>query len=365
MKDMRIYMSVMAAGLFGALLAGCTKTEEIYIDEMYQKAYITADLYPQSEGRFSIADQLSDPFFGVQNNRLVYTSGMVSTVTGKDSYELFFRTLYPVKKDLQAKLIAADEAAVEAFNAENGLSGEDAYKLLPADCYTVDNNVSTIETGHKEGDKTFAVTFSENVANIAEGQYLLPLTCSLDDPDIALSSSMGVFYLMVNHTFEDLRTGEGDDVPQNIRILYKDTDFSYAVTKGSFFYSTGAYSVDCLFDNDLSSGSIAATGEDNTEVTVTFNEAQPLDRIGIALYDPWGYSYSYSNYFWISWVYEGETEVHELGDWIETAPQNEAYIYWLDAASLMGTDKKVAKVMIMVYDAYSYLSEFYLISSED
>ena len=369
MKDMRTYLSVLAAGLFAAVLAGCTKTEEIYIDEMYQKAYITSDFYPQNESALCVInDSYTDPYLEVRNNRVVYSPGFLRTVSGSAHSSVNFRTIYSVKKDLTATLVVAEDA-VSAYNDKLGLAEEEAYQLLPAGYYTLKPEISTIKAGKNQGEEAFSVEISERTEGLANGRYLIPLTVRLDGP-IALSTARGLYYIPLHFTSEDLRAGTSD-VPSNLKLLVHNTDFTveettaaenlnpgWGITSG-FYGSGGQNGMTTLFDNNGST--TTGTQVAQASLNVTFTEPVRLDRMCIRNTMAFDATYQQKPYeVWISCLYEGETAFSEA----VTVMCEDADTYWFDGSGFKA-GKRIAQMSITVADEMTSCSDICFIALAD
>ena len=369
MKDMRTYLSVMAAGLFAAVLTGCTKTEEIYIDEMYQKAYITSEFYPQNESALCVInDSYTDPYLEVKDNRVVYSPGFLRTVSGSASSSVYFRTIYPVKTDLTATLVVAEDA-VAAYNDRLGLTEEEAYQLLPAGYYTLSSETSTIKAGKNQGEEVFSVEVDGQMEGLANGRYLIPLTVRLDGP-IALSEARDLYLIPLHFTGEDLRTGESD-VPSNLKLLVYNTDFTVEETTAAenlnpgwgidsgFYGSGGQNSMTSLFDNN--GGTTAGTLVAQASVNVTFTEPVRLDRMCFrntmavdATYRPKPFE------VWISCLYEGETAFSEA----VTVMCEDDDTYWFEGSNFKA-GKRITQMSITVADEMTGCSDICFIALAD
>ena len=187
-KHIRINAGVMA-GMLLMILSACTQKEEVYIEEIYQRAYVSAEFYPYSECTYRQDDK-----------RNSYTGRVSSTISGKRECEIIFQTIYPVKNELVGTLTVCDNAQeyVNEYNTRNLLSGNDAYKLLPENYYSIITDKSDIKIDYKKGETPYEVEIVEDISPL-EGYYLLPLTCKLSSDDIGLSESMGVFIYKVIH----------------------------------------------------------------------------------------------------------------------------------------------------------------------
>lgn len=365
------YMMFAAMGLICSALIGCkTETEEIYVADIYQKAYLTDDIYPQNESvQCSIDESFTDTFLEVRNNRLVYSSGFLRTVTGSDSMSFFLRTLYAVNADVTASLVVVEDG-VEAYNEANGLTDEEAYSLLPSEFYTMTCGTTTIKAGKKQGSEMFTVKINDSLEGLESGLYLIPLTIETDAA-VPVSETMGTYYIPVKYSCGDFRTGESD-VPSNLKLLAVNTDFTFEETTApealdpwgmgpDFAYASGFNSgmssgqmSTALFDNNMSNYEMTAVA--NAEVTVTFNEPVVLDRIAFARYDNMA-SYTIMAYNpELKCLFEGETEFSESVS--VSCPEADApYIGWFDAASTWGVDKKIEKVVVKFPDDMTIFSD--------
>lgn len=348
-------------GLLATALIGCTKTEKIYIDEMYQKAYITSDFYPQNESTLCVVkDSFTDPFLEIRNNRLVYSAGFVHSISGSKHSSFYFRTIYPVKSEVTATLVV-DEDALAAYNKEHGLSGEEAYQLLPAEFYTITQATSTIEVGESQGNEIFAVDINENLDGLADGLYLLPLTVEMDNAAFELSSTRGYYYIPLEYSVEDERTGDSS-VPTNLKLLVSNTDFTLEETTakedlymgvGDYYYDSGFYSLSGLFDNNGST--VAGTVVANATVDVIFNEPVYIDRISFANTAAYDSSTYESKPFevQISCLYEEETAFSQA----VTVLCEDADLYWFDAAAKLNANKRVEQISIKIADVNAMCSD--------
>lgn len=364
MMNIRKYISVATmTGLLATALIGCTKTEEVYIDELYQKAYIGSDFYPQSESTpYVVTDAYTDPFLEVRNNSLIYSTGFLRTISsGSNEVSFHFRTIYPVKADLTASLVVAEDFLAE-YNENLGLSGEEAYRLLPAGYYTVTQPASTILAGRSQGKEMFAITIHDDMEGLESGLYLIPFTVELDGP-IELSSTMGHFCVPMKYSLEDQRTGEATDVPTNLKLLAANTDFTFVETTAKedlymgfldYYYDTAfiANGLAGLFDNN--SNSLSGSQVRNAKVNVTFNEPAFIDRISFANTDAYDMSTYQQKGFevQISCLYEGETDFSEA---VTVVCDNQT-LYWFDAASKLA-HKRIEQMSFRIIDEMTVCSD--------
>lgn len=355
MKDMRIYMSVMAAGLFGALLAGCTKTEEIYIDELYQKAYITADFYPQDTGEYTRNDVMKDPSVALDSKNTLVTQpgGVVITESGEKSQEISFCTVHNVKSDLTGTLTIHPEAGdyIANYNAERGLTDEDAYKLLGDTFYHITNATSVIRTGNRQGEQKFAVEFAEDLSELTPGHYLVPFVLSVDDPGIEVSGSRGIFNLVFDYNYTDERDPDVED----IRILTKD-EFTWQLLAGSTY--DGNYNN--LFDADNST--FWMSNPDYPRIKITFNEPVPLKQMAFVAftYYSWYYRFGYSKF---AYTLADGTQIDYPLSWYEYPNMQSDILFYYDVTNDVGKDAMVKEAWLDLDSYYGYvgLTDIYFI----
>lgn len=276
-------------GLLATALIGCkTVTEEIYIDEMYQKAYITAEVYPQNEGSYVRNDVMTSPSLKLDgSNRLVASpGGVVTTDKGAKSQEVSFRTVYNVKKDLTGTMSALKnpEEYVANYNAEHGLTQDDAYQVLGKEFYNITASKSVIRTGFNKGEESFAVELAEDLSALAPGKYLLPLTVEVDDPNIEISSNRGVYNYLVTYTYTDARDPNEENIEVG-RILTSD-EFTGVLEAGSTWVGT----FNNLFDANNSTYWMSSSTT-APRIRVTFNDPVELRKIGFVAYTVYGSTY--------------------------------------------------------------------------
>lgn len=349
-------MAAVAGGLIVSALPGCTKTEEIYIADLYRKAYITTDIYPQTEGQYTITTTVADASFVISGNRLVKTGGGESvSYNGIKSYKVYFRTNYAVDEDLTGTFAVPADAdeLVNAYNSSNGYSGDEAFKLLAPEYYTITNGSSTIPAGRKEGEIPFSVELSDNLQQLEVGNYMVPIACTLEDgTDVELSENLSKLYLKFSKVYSDERTGRDE------RILYNETDFAYETVQGTWGYS-GYYLVSNAFNDYADAQDFCYIADYSGALRLTFNEPVYLSRLGIAVYNKYS---AYGQYANVSYTLEGESEENAIDEQINITSTG---LHWFEVLSWTGTEKRVQSITFSLdaSRAYGYsISELYVLA---
>ncbi|MDE5955187.1 MAG: DUF1735 domain-containing protein [Bacteroidales bacterium] len=354
------YMMIAASAVLAvSAVTGCVDTEEINIADLYRKAYITTDIYPQTEGQYSATTTNTPPSLSIKDGHLVKSEGgEVISYSGIKSYKVYFRTNYTVEKALAGKFAVPSDAEelVAKYNADHGYTGDEEYRMLPSECYTIRNGESTIPAGSKEGEP-FVVEFSDGLEAMELGNYIVPIACTLDGSDVELSEGQDMVFMKFSNIYND---EAGEDV-RSERILYNNVDFTYTVADGSSFYSD-PWSDAALFNdsvNDVCFCSNYVSG-----LTITFNEPVSLSRLGMVLYD----SNAYGNtiYFWPSWTYENGTEGNVGGNYLGTPGYSSPSVYWFDISGMyLDQDQKVSSLFFQIYNSGYNFSELYIVAFDE
>lgn len=211
---------IMVFALAFTLSACNDDPEVVYVGDMpqYQKAYITTGVsYPNS----TVLDNISVSFGEVQQQEdgtLKYESKM--DLKGENNeQEIYFRTTYPVKTPLSGTVAPRidSEEYVEQYNTEHELDGDNGYKLLPTEWYTLEGSPTVIESGQKEA--VIRLVMRKDAPWIP-GKYLIPLHLTLGEgSSVTLSENMSDLCLFVHPnsdgTYEGGRFLTADDFTVN------------------------------------------------------------------------------------------------------------------------------------------------------
>lgn len=352
----RNYKIIAASAVLAvSALAGCNKVVEVDIPDLYRKAYVTTDIYPYNEGHYEVATVNKAPSFVLSDGKLVHNQGgEVLVPAGIQSYKVYFRTNYAVDSELKGALALMEdaEAYVEKYNAAHGLSGEDACELLPAEYYTV-NGSSAIKAGAKEGEP-FVVEFSDSFKDIEYGDYLIPLVCTLQGDSVEMSEKQNTVIFRLSRKYVDESAGAPKE-----RILYNGVDFTFEGADAASFYDA-PYDAGALFNDDVTD--VCYCNGQYSDLNIYFNEPVALSRMGFVL----NQAYYNSLYYWMSWVYEDDSEGDVGGYYLSVAKTSEPEVVWFDlAGSYMDGVSKVSSLYFMLYYAYYNFSEIYFVAFDE
>lgn len=327
MINIKKYMMVATMGLLCSAPVGCTKTEKIYIDELYQKAYVSLGMYPHDHIDFSAT--YTKGVYQVVDNQLVNSDDLATDGTYPFEFKLF--TIYNVKSDLTGTLTLPEnaEAFVENYNAAN----ETEYALLPEEyCILENGGTSTIKTGMSISEVPFRISLDLST-EIPDGLYMLPLTCTLDNDKIALSENKGTVWISI-----DYKSALSDGAEESILPA----DAGFTVTQSG---SASMNNPENLYDGYTNTTCTASVTSSRTAI-VTYEFAQPIDLNRIAFVR----GGSTSCYVTPAYTYEGESASASLARLTlsSTSP--------LYSAALPDSDKKVSKVTLTFAGTSSLLS---------
>lgn len=339
------------------LTAGCVRTEEINVADIYRKAYITTDIYPQNEGHYNTITTNTPPSFSITDGHLVKNNGgEVVSYSGIKSYKVFLRTNYAVEKAVSGKFSVPSDAEelVAKYNSDNGYTGDEEYSLLPSSSYTIGNAVTTIPAGNKEGEP-FVFEFNDGLEAMELGNYIVPLVCTLEEgAGIELAEGQDMVFMKFSNIYND-EAGNA----RSERILYNNVDFTYSVGEESSFYDA-PYDAGALFNDDVTD--ICYCNEQYSDLTITFNEPVLLSRLGLVLTDP-----SYSNtYYWLSWNYANGDYGDVGGNYLYATKTAQSEITWLNlSADYLNEGQKLQDLYwLLYYNGYNF-SEIYFIAYDE
>lgn len=186
------------------MAAGCSDdTTEVRIADLYQKAYLSTGTGSSNE--YTYQGSFAQANVRMNGTRLEYIGRNLSTSHNVDyAFEVFLRTTYTVEQAVSGTLavVAEPQLCVNAYNASNGTD----YSLLPEDHYRIAVDRAAIEAGEREA--SFRVELNPEAAWNA-GQYLLPVSCTLDaGTGVELSETANVVYLRVDMSLDKTYEGE-------------------------------------------------------------------------------------------------------------------------------------------------------------
>lgn len=361
MTNIKKHMMVATMGLFAAAaLIGCTKTEEIYIADLYQMAYISTDIVPGNESTFT---QTTVP----AHKSLTFSSGVVSFVdiaevtntSGTANPEFYFRTVYPVKTDLRAEVGVFDDAeeVVAAYNDANGTD----YQLMPAVCYTLSTHEVTIKAGYKQADEKIVVEINpDEVKNLTTGLYLVPVTIRLaPGSGIDVSTTSGTMYIKANVAVEQVSSEEG-------RILTSD-DFTWENVVGYEGVVCGTFSgnINNLFDADYSTAWMSQPNY--PRLKITFKQPVALRQMMFVVwtYYTWYYRFGYSRF---AYTLEDGTYIDFPNDWYEYPNHSLSTTLYqtYNVLNDISADARVKEALLDIDSYYGYvgLTDIYFIVAQ-
>ncbi len=367
MTQFKKYLTMVASvGLVFSALTACTEEETIYVADLYQKAYITTDMYPRNEVvyRFSEITTVDLGYrMEYENGEIVIEQGNVSvntTTAGATKYKVHFRTVYPVESALTGTLsVAANaEQIVADYNRGNGLSGEDAYEVLPAEYYTIEPALLTIQEGTSSA--TAEVQLSDNARTELNGHYLLPLEITLGKQtpvrgsEIELAEEMSRVNMVCDIIYRTVELESDGTIP---RVLVPNTDFTYSSPYG--FYDSYGYALSTLFDKNINTYPWSTSGNP-VPVVIEFNEPVYLYKIGGIIGSNNSYAYYYGTPYSLTYTYEDSTEEIEgsRGDF-------GLQFGWYNINELLDPEKRVKSVkMTFSYGQLYIPSDLYLVARE-
>lgn len=310
--------------------AGCTKTEEINVLDMYQRAYLSRIIVPTNE--FPTVTESAGNAFTNQ------------PITITTTYDFYLRTTYPAEKTVGARLCIPEDYAeiVEAYNKANGTS----YGALGADYAEFLQDYATVTEGSTKSRQLYSVKFADKPA--PKGEYLMPVSFTLDKgSNIGKSSTAHVMFLKRRSSATGITYNNDATMPGNVYAL-NNTAFTYQ-TEGSFS------SANSFFDgNTNTSGNTSGSG--NNVVTVTFNT--PVDLKYLAIYSSSDNVTSVDYDFSFEYRLEGETEFTSSQKGMAVTAKN-VFVYNMN--DYIGkTNKKVAAVRLGHEGANVYVTEIYM-----
>lgn len=352
------YMMIAASAVLAvSAVTGCVEKEEINISDLYRKAYITTDIYPQNEGHYNTITTNTPPSFSITDGRLVKNEGReVVSYSGIKSYKVYFRTNYAVEKAVSGKFSVPSDAEelVAKYNSDNGYTGDEEYSLLPSSSYTIRNAATTIPAGSKEGEP-FVFEFNDGLEAMELGNYIVPLVCTLEEgADVELGEGQDMVFMKFSNIYND-EAGNA----RSERILYNNVDFTYSVGEESSFYDA-PYDAGALFNDDVTD--VCYCDSQYSDLTITFNEPVLLSRLGMVSNQS-----SYSNtYYWLSWNYADGVSGDVGSNYLSAAKTSQPEIIWLDlSADYLNEGQKVTDLYWLLYYAYYNFSEIYLIAYDE
>ena len=254
------------AGLATVMLlsVGCNDDPtEVFIADLYQKAYITTGIAPADEYTYKGTYALG----GVQMNgpKLEYVGPNLSTTLGTGYvFDIYLCTAYAAKNPVSGTLYVPENAEELVAQYNNRGDKEDGnvggYLLMTPDQYEITVPQSTVETGEKQAP-AFQVSLNAE-KDWSAGKYLLPVCCTLDaGSEVTLSENASTVYLKV-------------EIQRD--IAYKDlmmlTPGQYTVDAAN----AGSTASDAFDENNETSWNGANTSE---YVDVTFDEPVYLSKI--------------------------------------------------------------------------------------
>lgn len=282
--NIKKYMIAATMGLITTALIGCkTVTEEIYIDEMYQKAYVTMEIYPFDHIEYT--ETVTKGNYQVVENQL--TQYDLRSTSGTHPFVFGFNTIYNVKKDLSAKLKIRDDA--DAFIAQYNADNNTEYELMPKEYYNMEVGTAVIKTGTNVSVEPFTVSLAD--VEIPNGYYMLPFTCELNDNSVPMSENRNSVWVAVNYTTKMGAYGDEAILP---------ADYGFTVTNTG----TTVNNLQNLYDgftNTTCTASVRSTASYNAIVTYEFDQPIALNRIAFVR----GGSSSF--YVTPAYTYDGET----------------------------------------------------------
>lgn len=178
------------------LMTGCTKEDRIVeISSLNQRAYIASRFNPGSEISYNGGLDLSNLY--IDGKKLVLGSNITANKGYLDrNFEIFLCTNYAAETVVSGTLSVADNAKtmVSSYNS----SHKSDFQLLDANYYSITPDRATIEAGERSCDTPFNVVLHGN-KEWSDGNYLLPLSCTLDDgSDVVMSENANIVWLKLN-----------------------------------------------------------------------------------------------------------------------------------------------------------------------
>lgn len=344
-----------AAAVIGIAFTACSDKEDVvYVDEIYQRAYLTSEFYPQSGGEFFKDDVMSDPkgYFDANCYFIFSEGGLMTTTSGKQDYDLYLKTNYAAKSNITGQLVPLPnpEEYIKKYNNSNGYTGEEAFKLFPEAYYTIVKAVATIPAGQKESPDTLRVVLNDDFIGLEVGNYLLPLTCSINGDVVEMSESMGVYNIKIIYTYVDERADPSAGIPEPVeRQLKYNTDFTAALTAGSNYVGSLAQ----LFDGNPVTGQLVMASSKVAKYSLNFVNPVKVSRFGYVAFSKnsggWGNTYyppqtGYEIYYTdggtdeVKWFQRSQNDVTYFEELNLKKEVSRIDICW-DGATWMGIDE--------------------------
>ena len=195
------YLAWAGAAAVAALLAGCSKDDEIVdVSDQNQRAYIASRFSPNSEINYKGTLDASNLY--IADKKLELGADVTANNGYLDqNFDIFLRTTYKAETPVSGTLaVAADaEELVRSYNS----SHQSDYKLLDPSYYTILPDRATVEAGQKECTTPFNVVLKGNNDWLGGNSFILPLSCTLDSgTTVPMSESANIVYLKVSVTGE-------------------------------------------------------------------------------------------------------------------------------------------------------------------
>lgn len=202
------------------LLIGCSEHDKVvYVSEQNQRAYIASRFSPNYEITYQGTLDLSNLYLA--DGKLELGANVMADNGHLDqNFDIFLRTTYKAETAVSGILTVAPDAEelVSSYNS----SHNSQYQLLDAGYYAITPDRATVEVGKKECETPFNIVLNGD-NELLEGDYLLPLSCTLDSgSNVTMSEGANLVYLKIKIS----RT----------RTTYADV---VMVQKGEFTASTG------------------------------------------------------------------------------------------------------------------------------
>lgn len=254
------------AGLATVMLlsVGCNDDPtEVYVADLYQKAYITTGIAPADEYTYKGTYALG----GVQMNgtKLEYLGPNLLTTLGTGYvFDIYLCTAYAAKNPVSGTLYVPENAEelVAQYNSRGGTEDGNTggYLLMTPDRYEITVPQSTVAAGEKQAP-AFQVSLNAEM-DWSAGKYLLPVCCTLDaGSEVTLSENASTVYLKVEMQRD---------------IAYKDLTMLTPEQYSFDAANAGTTAPDAFDENNGTSWNGANTSE---YVDVTFDEPVYLSKI--------------------------------------------------------------------------------------